>query len=245
MSIHEMSLSDGRMKAGVARIVRHNRPHGLIWLRLTPDWASREYAWSKKLPIVIVHGDRLGDYTRPVIGHVVPSQKPIRQAIKQWARDLRVPRGSRTIVVATMQRELSPSSIRNERIDLITAGIREAGSTAIEFLVPDYSASNAMAILEAHPSAAAYVCLSDEIAIAVKQMLVLKGRKDAGRVVLGFDDSPLAARYGIWSFSQHLDEIGNRVQELLVTFFKQRAANSATWPDFQEVKVEVNLTPRE
>lgn len=195
--------------------------------------------------MVIVHGDRLADYTRPVIGHVVPSQKPIRQAIKQWTRDLRVQGGSLEVVVATMRREPSATSIRNERVDLVKAGIREAGFRATEFLVPDYSASTALAILEAHPSAAAYVCLSDEIAIGVKQLLVFKGRKEAGRVVLGFDDSPLAARHGIWSFSQHLDEIGNRVRELLTAFFEQRAGSPAAWPEFQEVPVEVNLTPRE
>jgi len=64
-------------------------------------------------------------------------------------------------------------------------------------------------------------------------------------MILGFDDSPLAAKHGISSISQHLEEIGNRVRELFIRFYEQRSVNPKWWPEFREVPIEVNLTPRE
>jgi len=104
--------------------------------------------------------------------------------------------------------------------------------------VPDYSATNADEVLRKCPHALGYVCLSDEIAVAVKRLLAAAGRRDTDNVI-GFDQSPLATRYGIPSFNQSLEKIGESTWSLFLDFFRRE--NDASWPPFRPVPVPLVL----
>jgi DNA-binding LacI/PurR family transcriptional regulator len=135
-----------------------------------------------------------------------------------------------------------PTSIRNERIDLIVAGLDDAGLTANVVTVKSYLASQALEIYQKHPSARAYVCLSDELAVGIRQLLFATGQDPSNRIV-GFDDSELADAYGITSISQHLTDLGEVIQRVFMTFFREQAGG-APWPEFQECCIQTQLTLR-
>jgi DNA-binding LacI/PurR family transcriptional regulator len=246
VALHELPPTEPEMSETVGQIVRNVQPHGIVWFQLTPS--AKALLQSAAVPSVIVHGVKR-EYPAPVIGHILPLQDSIRQLMVLWARGLpqrqsiRHVKGKNTgrkVAVAHMPEEaLSEGgvSIRNERIELIITGLREAGFEPHEVVVEDYSASNAWQVIEQCPDADGYVCLSDEIAISVKHLLWARGEKAAHRI-LGFDDSSLAARHNVSSISQHISDIGRKVCELLENCFRTGEAV------FQEVTFELNLTPR-
>jgi DNA-binding LacI/PurR family transcriptional regulator len=134
-------------------------------------------------------------------------------------------------------------SIRNERIKLIQNGLDKAGLDVHRICVEDYSAAQAYAAFERHRDTLGWVCLSDEIAIAIKHLLLANG--DAGAAdwrnrILGFDGSKAAARHQIASIGQHIDDIGRAVHRLFEDFFRTQSG-SVVWPTFREFPIEVEL----
>lgn len=247
VALHELPLNEPEMSETVGQIVRNARPHGLVWFQLTPS--AQALAQSATTPSVVVHGAKRNEYPSPVIGHVLPLQDSIPQLVTMWTRELPQSRSERNakgkkakrkVAVVHMPKEVLPEgdvSIRNQRIELILAGLREAGFEPHQVVVEDYSASNAWQVIEQCPDADGYVCLSDEIAISVKHLLWARREKAAHRI-LGFDDSSLAASHNISSIGQHIYDIGRKVCELFEQHFRTGEAA------FQEVTFEVNLTPR-
>lgn len=245
VSLYELPLIEPDMSETIGQIVRNLNPHGLIWFQLTPS--GQALAQSAAVPSVVVHGARQ-DYRSPVIGHVLPLQNAIPRDVAMWARGLtqliahRGPRGRTRpkVAVAHMRREELPEgleSIRNERIELIVAGLHDAGCTAVCIEVDDYSASNAWHVIQSCPDAHGYVCLSDEIAVGLKHLLWARGEKAAYRV-LGFDNSSLAERHGVSSISQHIDDIGRKVCNLLDACLRTGETG------FREVPCVVSLMSR-
>lgn len=246
VALHELPPTEPEMSETVGQIIRNVQPRGIVWFQLTPT--VQMLAQSAATPSVVVHGVKR-EYSSPVIGHVLPLQDSIRQLMMLWARGL--PQHQRTrrvkrkniggkVAVVHMAEEVPSDggvSIRNERIKLIIAGLLEAGFKPHEVVVEDYSASNSWQVIEQCPDADGYVCLSDELAISVKHLLWARGEKAAHRI-LGFDDSSLAARHNISSIGQHIYDIGGKVCELFEQHF--RTGELA----FQEVTLEINLTPR-
>ena len=260
VALHQVRQSDAELSAHTARILRNNLPHGVVWFRLTPDLAclSVMSTFANALPVVLVHASRLR-YPLPVIANVVPNHEAISTGVEMWARNL--PEYSTkiglSVVVAAMAPEEAPEkanagfeslgklpvSIRQERIERIVAGIRASKLHAVVHFVDDYSASQSYALVQKYPKATGYVCLSDEIAVGVKQLL-LAGRRDPRRRILGFDGSALAMRHRIPSFDQRLSDLGDRVIEQFSTWFGKRT-DSDRWTECREVGVELMLSPRE
>jgi len=242
VSIHALSPGDPHFHFSVERIIGLERPEGIIWFRMTPDDLSLGILnLGNRIPAVVVHG-ALKSYGAPILGHVFPDQSRIKEDVEQWARTLsEADGGSKDVVVVAMPREGEGRvSIRNQRIDYVHAGLCAAGLQPHLVEVSDYSAANAQNVCRIWPDALGYVCLSDEIAIAVLQLRTAVGKSTEGRV-LGFDNSPLADRHGIPSFSQSLEEIGTCTWGLFTDFFR-RTDNS--WPEFRPTPVALKLIPR-
>jgi DNA-binding LacI/PurR family transcriptional regulator len=187
----------------------------------------------------VVHGS-LREYPPPVLGHVFPDQSGLAKAVERWARKLRpADAASHEVAVVAMKREGGGvTSIRNQRIDSIHAGIRAAGLRTCPLEVTDYSAANADGVLRKCPHALGYICLSDEVAVGVKYLLTAKGRSTADNVI-GFDQSPLARRCGILSFNQSLEKIGEATWSLFLDLFRRE--DNDPWPPFRPVPVPLVL----
>jgi hypothetical protein len=243
-AIHALRPNAADFHASLQRMIRLERPDGVIWFRITPDADSLEILngipqLRAPIPVVVVHGS-MQDYPPPVLGHVFPDQSGLTETVERWARKLHQADAARheVGVVAVRREDGGATSIRNQRIDSIHAGIRAAELQAYHLEVPDYSAVNADEVLLKCPDALGYVCLSDEIAVAVKCLLTTAGRSDTDNVI-GFDQSPLATRYGIPSFNQSLEKIGETTWSLFLDFF--RRGNNASWPPFRPVPVPLVL----
>ena len=244
VAIHAVQPDSADYHVSLQRMIRLERPQGVIWFRTTPDDSCLEILngtpnLRPRLPAVVVHG-RMQEYPPPVLGHVFPDQSGLAGAVKHWARKLTPEEAvSDQVVVVAIRRESGgTTSIRNQRIDLIHAGIRAAGLQPCHLEVPDYSAANADGVLRTCPHALGYVCLSDEVAVSVKCLLSAAGRR-ATENVIGFDQSPLAARCGIPSFNQSLDRIGQATWSLFLDFFRRE--DNASWPAFRPATVPLVL----
>jgi DNA-binding LacI/PurR family transcriptional regulator len=126
------------------------------------------------------------------------------------------------------------ASVRNERIDLILAGIQDAELQPLAWQIPDYSASRALELVRRFEGALGYFCLADPLAVAVLQLLEYRGVAATNQRVVGFDDV-LAKDFGIPSFRQHLPEVGTYLVKKLADFFRnQMPGGSVKWPEFEE-----------
>jgi len=197
---------------------------------LTPDEDSLTRL--SNIPVVLVHADRRV-YHRPVIANIVPNQERITTDLKRWL-DLahRDPRSralgrKRPVVLVTLPEEGSAGSIRNERIRCVRDAIATS-KRAIEF-VDDFSFRHALKVFRAHPDAI-FVCLSDEMAVAIEHLIVA-GSGDPSNRVVGFDNSDLARLEDIPSFDQHLQECAHQAWHMLYNAVVMHNLEQ-NWPDF-------------
>jgi DNA-binding LacI/PurR family transcriptional regulator len=255
VSLHQFSGDAAGEGPPVARIVRSARPEAVVWFRLSPSFEALNVLRrsAPETPAIVVCGARLDYESPPVLTHIFPSQIRIRQDIAGWAACLREAIGDGYVVVAHMPREMeshdlptSPDavpSIRNERIDLIAAGIKDAGLRAELREVPDYAASRAFRLVRESEDAVGFVCLADELCLGVLHQLEARGVRAPTRRLVGFDDSTHSREFGICSFSQHLPWVGQRMAEALADFFRHREL-AKEWPAFREEPIPVELIPR-
>lgn len=168
--------------------------------------------------------------------------------IQFWANPLRqFAAGSSQIVIGAMAPEEGPdtiakksSSLRAERIQYVRRGIERAGFRVATHFVRDYTASHAYDLLERFPDAAGYVCLSDELAVAIKHLLLVRGKPTEGRLI-GFDGSAVARIHQIPSIDQHLGETGRKAVEALRAAFAYADQLKGALPRFVETEIEVRL----
>lgn len=227
LSVHE--VPDLRSSARVRRIVRHFRLDAVVSLRLTPSPDVLESLARRSLPLVLIHADRQA-YPEPVIANIVPTFGDVGPELVRWMAVRRLESGGEPasaasheqVVVITMPEEGAGGdfeelpgvgrSIRNDRRRAILDALADARPIVVE--VPDYGFRHALRVYQQFPSAALYVALSDQIAVGLKLLLVAAGRSWHDRIV-GYDDSPLARREGIPSFSQESDRTWREVVDVL------------------------------
>jgi len=209
-----------------------------------------------EVPTILVHADCLPYYSwPPVLANIVPDQERIGEQLLSWLRErgfLKSGRPSRrkrraeVVVVAMPKEDTVPfsSSIRNRRIELLMSALEPFGPALVT--VDDYSFRHAARVLEEHPEARVYVCLCDEIAVAIKHLLTVADREE-GRIVIGFDNSELARQSAVPSFCQGLDTIGPLVTDIMAGWFAQawdspdRHSLEARRSEFQEKFTPVTL----
>ena len=117
------------------------------------------------------------------------------------------------------------------------AGLRDAGKRPVVTLIQDYTAAHAYNLVLSNPSADGFVCLSDELAVATRHILLAQGKPVADRI-LGFDGTDLARSQGIPSVNQGLNDIGQIVAEEFLAFFRQPPQHRI---ECKEVEVDVSL----
>lgn len=228
-------------------------PDAAIWFRLTPSRAELEVIrrHPKIVPVVVIHGDRL-QYPDPVVSHVVPVHDHVAAAVESWARRV-FPAwntGAKVAIGAmppdTQVPEYPPvanqvrASLRQERVEKVTEGLYKAGLEPVLHYVPNYTAGEAYDFLQRYRDAAGFVCLSDELAVAVNQLLLASDR-ERPRPILGFDGSDLARRHGIESLNQHVPQIGTRAVRAVASAVKYLRENDGRLPGFHEAGIPVEL----
>jgi len=132
IAIHALRPNAADFRASLERMIRLERPDGVIWFRITPDLSSLEMLngipqLRPPIPVVLVHGS-MQDYPPPVLGHVFPNQSALAEAVRRWACKLHQVDATRHEVglVAIRREDGGATSIRNQRIDSIPC--RHSGS---------------------------------------------------------------------------------------------------------------------
>lgn len=251
LSVHEADPRD--LTRSLARIKAMTHPDAFIFVRLTPKTEDTNLLRQRGEPLVLVHADRY-NYPAPVLANIVPDQDKITTDLTHWLRESWCGRnttvkrrGGKSAVVITMRRERTASnfleaskqvipSVRNERIDCVLAALTHMNPLVRE--VDNYMFNQALSVYQEHPDAPLYVCLSDQLAVGIKHLLIAAGKPWQHRV-LGFDGSDLARVERIPSFSQDLDHVCRTAVDVLATHFT--ANKPKTTPRFSEVKIPVRL----
>jgi DNA-binding LacI/PurR family transcriptional regulator len=250
-SIHELPRSG--LSVSLGRILRVYQPDAVVMVRLSPDPESLEILAEDSIPTILVHANRYKYPTKPVLTNIVPDQGKIPDLLRLWANQHIVKPGPQSgdVVVVAMAREeeerwFEPldgagGSIRNERIDLVMSALDD--HAPVLHTVKDYTARRALDVFEKHPGARAYVCLSDEIAVALRHLRRAAARKRKDRCeIIGFDDSQLAREEGITSIGQSLHVIGERAAGKFDEWFRRRSDRQNPWDDiFSESKIDAYL----
>jgi DNA-binding LacI/PurR family transcriptional regulator len=264
MALHEVA---GSLSDAVPRLLRAFWPDAAVLLRMTPTGKALGALADYSVPTVLVHADRYEYRSPPVLANIVPGQDTLEPELWKWVKGLlgnpgrpkaAAQKAQEGPVVVAMPHEgtddnhsdrkpefprlthLEPS-IRNERIDSIMDTL--AGFEPTLVTVDDYSFRHAKQVFQAHPDAAAYICLCDQIAVGIKHLAEATGQDYSPRI-LGFDDSELAHREGISSIGQQLDMIGQEAISKLSDWFRQMADPGATWPPFEMMEQPVHLVRR-
>jgi len=230
------------------------RPDGYVLLRLTPSRQALEPLVNTHVPVVLIHGNML-EYEPPVIMNIVRDQTTIEGDVSRWIKgQLSAPQGKVTkkqkvvLVAAPEEEPIAPypvrdpeagACMRNERRALALAaleGIEWIDTHTVE--VEDYSFHRAGDVYREHPDAAAYVCLSDQIAVVLNQLLAAGRRKGRAGKVLGFDNTDFAKAEGIATFDQDLEQTAHLAIEALADFFSREFT---VWPQFEPQTTTVKL----
>jgi len=228
-------VTESKLDERIEEIVRLHDPDAAIIIRLTPSESALDVLRDSGVATLLVHAERR-DYPPPVLANVVPSHTSISEQIRNWAGSLQPPD---EVVVVSMPRENTPGSVRNERIDVVCEAFNKKEPDVV---VPDYSFRHALHVFQTHPKATIYVALSDEIALAIKQILTAR-QLHTSRRVLGFDNSHLAQpdQGNFSSIDQGLGRIGREAIERLCHFVY---SGDHDWPRFEELPAEVQLQSR-
>jgi len=246
LSVHELEWthpisSEQARQAGL--IVTRYAPDAILMLRLTPtrQFLEKMIFGGRPLPVVLIHADRQ-QYPPPVLANVVPSHHLIANELKGWLWSRPHIRGRKApkVVLAAMPEEGEQAtfcplpevrpSIRNDRIAAIKQALE--GFDVSHIQVDDYSFIHALKLFELHPKAAAYVCLSDQLAVGLRQLLRSHGldEEQCRNRIVGFDGSLLAQQSRLVSLSQDLEKIGTEALDLLCNYLGQYEGQEFFFP---------------
>jgi hypothetical protein len=260
LSVHDLPWShpvseESAQRAGL--IVTKYAPDAVILMRLTPSQSFlKEMVFDlKALPVVVIHADRQA-YPHPVLANIVPDHRGLADELGEHVQPVvKARKGKKpSAILIAMPEETEPEekfsplagvprSIRNDRIAAITAAL--GGFRVVRTEVPDYSFRHARRILLKHPDADLYLCLSDQLAVSLKHLMLARGvsEEECHRKIVGFDGSPLAAQERIASLSQGLEEIGQRVLARLCQFLPTRGTAWVARDSYhaEEIPIAVKL----
>lgn len=227
----------------------------VVMIRLTPTarFLKQMQFDGRPVPVMLVHADRR-KYRAPVVANVVPDHSKIQRELSGWLCTQTHIRGHRNpkVVMVTMQRERQQrqssktppgvQSIRNERIARVWAALE--GFKRMHVEVPDYSFRHAIKVWEAYRDASAYVCLSDQLALGLKILMLNRGftERDCRQRIVGFDGTPAAEAEKIVSLSQSLEELGDCTLKYLCQFLARVGAPGFSFPlKAEEIFIPVRL----
>lgn len=254
LSLHLCSRE--KLEDEITNLQAFHRPEGYIFLRLTPTKDALQVLLRTATPVVLIQADLLG-FEEPVLAHIVPDQSGIPSDLAGWGRRLKEMENRSTppkVIVVAVRDEQATSfdwppvqpgtfSIRNQRKQLVMAALKESGLQPIMEVVKDYSSHHAFEVFQRHRDADGFVCMSDSLAIAMKQFCILTERPWEGRI-LGFDNTPPAHLEGISSFDQSRSETARLAIEALMTFLDRKVDSPIVWPKSEVLRFPVALKLR-
>ncbi len=225
LTIYE--AKDGNQDEAIIRAILMNLPDGIILVRLKPTKALLNKLKESPIPIILIHsGERLTE--SPVIGNITSVMERSRDAklqkdFNKWIRSLPSKNDpqKRAVIVHMPLKD----NHRKKRVNYLSLMLRQENYKIDYFEVMDYSFEHAYKVWKRYPEANVYVCLSDQIAVGLKNILMTANNQEQQNNIVGFDGSPLAKREMICSFDQKLHLIGKLVFDKLKAFFKHQ--NSA------------------
>lgn len=222
LSIHEASQSNLARK--IKQTLIAECPDGVLIIRLNPLLPSpigtpHKLLKSASVPTVLIHAPR-NLFQAPIVTNFVSViQESTIQDFRRWLLK-RIPEslGRPKAVLVHMQTTSDLLEHRDmhrlNRIQVISQTLSKIGFDHQSITVPDYSFHHAFSIFEQHKDAQVFVCLSDQIAIALSKIFKMTGSVSPP-LISGFDDSDLARKSGIPSFGQQLEEIGDQALQFL------------------------------
>lgn len=257
-ALHEVHQREGdegeELNKCVRKLVRVFAPDAFVFIRLAPNPNTLRFLARENVPLILVHGD-LSDCGKPesayayppILANVVPDHRFITRDLNKWI-DTRLAQfpdiRKKGIGVVSMSQEANPTqTIRNERIRKVLAAVEKRGLLLAHATVAGYSYEHAYTAYQAQPNAGLYICLSDQIAVGIKHLLMVSAKTNKLRMackyrVAGFDDSDLAKREDISSFNQGIDEIGGIITQSLGSFFTEQAGCKVGWPESSGKKAQ-------
>jgi len=242
-ALHEVRKSE--LTIAIEKILRVFSPAAFVLIRLTPSRETIDMLKKEEVPLLLIHADRRkGNYysSPPVLINIVPDQGHITRDLKKWIREHHSLEDStkKEIVVVSMKTEGSKGSIRDERIKKILNALKPLPRQHKHVCVDGYSFEHAYAAYDKNRDAALFVCLSDQLAVAIKHLLMASGKDYEGRVI-GFDNSELSKKEQITSFDQGIERVGREISSKLSDFFANKPEHDNKWPHFEEKKIPVRL----
>ena len=239
-----------QLSIAIERILRTSRSDAIIMLRLTPDHKSLQILERAGVPTILVHADKTTYPTPPILANIVPFQEPLEQLVRGWVHNLpkhpelqqKLESKEQPYIVVVAMPDEDNVSIRTQRKYLINKGLE--GFNWVVRSVPDYSFRHALDVFQKYPDAQAYVCLSDQIAVGIKHLLIATGKSHRNRII-GFDDSDLAKQENLTSFGQQLEKIGDLAIEKLVAWFGGQSEWKKEPLGFEEIQTDMYLVQRE
>lgn len=251
LSIYE--ATEATLARSVKKALHSNCPDAVIILRMDPERKSKfgtpiSYFQHLAIPVLLVHAPRR-IFNYPVVANFVSNFGEIAQeALSKWVQKIPLAsnannttrHGEAVIVHVALKKDATnlTDAHRFERVHKIEAILEKAQFQTIRCQVPDYSFHHALSVYKKYPNASLYICLSDQIAVSLKQLLLAQQKPTTKRIV-GFDNSSLAEIGQITSFEQNLESIAPKAIQILHDHLKQARKN------FQNHLIEISLEPRD
>lgn len=200
------------------RAILNDLPDGIILIRLKPSRKMLSMLEKSPIPIVLIHsGEQL--MPSPIVGNVESvlqeGRNPnLKLNFLKWLQKTRR-QASRRGKVVIVHMPLQGHLHRKKRVDYISRIISTENLEIEYHEVNNYSFDNAYEVWARSPRADLYMCLSDQIAVSLKNILQAVHSNGFRPIIVGFDGSPLAIQHGICSFNQKLDQVGVKAFERL------------------------------
>ena len=234
------------------------RPDGVVMLRTTPGENDLEPLVKSGIPMVLVQADRYR-FPQPVLANIVPNEAKLGGDLKTWIKrylqsasgDGRAGRkGTKKVVLVTAPPEFPriavppiatdvEPSLRNARITQMEQAMPRGFRLAVEE-VPDYRFRHGLRVFQHHPDADLYMVPSNEIAVAIKHILIAAGQPWDRRII-GLDASPAAEEDGVTTFAPSIEKVSFLVIDQLRRFFQMEEGQPL---DFVELQTDIHLETR-
>lgn len=227
----------------VIRAVLNDLPDGIILIRLKPSKVMLSMLEESPIPIVLIHsGEQL--LPRPIVGNVESVLQEGRNPqlkchFLKWLQSLPMhAKLSKNAIIVHMP--LGGHLHRAKRVNYIIRMLEGENIGIKLHEVKNYGFDNAFEIWEQNPQADLYICLSDQIAVSLQNILQAANNGETQQTVIGFDGSSLANERGINSFNQKLDQVGllafERLKSAIQKGFHRGQTEIPIYVEFQEIQ---------
>lgn len=236
VTIHEIS-SQGLDKT-IHKVVLAYRPSGFIIIRHAPQKKALAYLKNESIPTMLINANR-GSYQYPLVGNIIsllqgPKNPELELELRAWLRAVPLKKKKSTDRKVVLAHMPTKDQHRGRRVNFISWVAQSESFQVIPYELQNYRAYNSFHIWDKHRDVDAYILLSDQLGIAMIQILRAAGQRYKQRV-LGFDDSPISKKEKIASFNQSLCSVGSMAVERLLEVLRGKDQR------YREIEIKVRL----